>query len=53
MVLVDGMVLCQFLELERTPICCAVSRNHRLAGMKKLTMQDLNGEYQEPMMVYK
>lgn len=39
----DGM--CQFLELERTPICCAVSRNHRLAGMKKLTMQDLNGEY--------
>ena len=39
----DGM--CQFLELERTPICCAVSKNHRLAGMKKLTMQDLNGEY--------
>ena len=38
----DG--LCQFLELERTPICCAVARNHRLAGMKKLTMQDLNGE---------
>ena len=37
--------LCQFLELERTPICCAVSRNHRLADMKKLTMQDLNGEY--------
>ena len=36
--------LCQFLELERTPICCAVARNHRLAGMKKLTMQDLNGE---------
>ena len=39
----DGM--CQFLELERTPIGCAVSKNHRLAGMKKLTMQDLNGEY--------
>ena len=39
----DG--LCQFLELERTPICCAVAKNHRLAGMKKLTMQDLNGEY--------
>ena len=37
--------MCQFLELERTPICCAVSKNHRLAGMKKLTMQDLNGEY--------
>ena len=39
----DG--LCQFLELDRTPICCAVSKNHRLAGMEKLTMQDLNGEY--------
>ena len=37
--------MCQFLELDRTPICCAVSKNHRLAGMKKLTMQDLNGEY--------
>lgn len=39
----DG--LCQFLELDRTPICCAVAKNHRLAGMKNLTMQDLNGEY--------
>lgn len=37
--------MCQFLELDRTPICCAVSKNHRLAGIKKLTMQDLNGEY--------
>ena len=37
--------MCQFLELERTPICCAIAKNHRLAGMKKLTMQDLNGEY--------
>lgn len=37
--------ICQFLELSRTPICCAVSKNHRLAGIKKLTMQDLNGEY--------
>ena len=37
--------MCQFLELERTPICCAVAKNHRLAGMKKLTMQDMNGEY--------
>ena len=37
--------LCQFLELDRTAICCAVAKNHRLAGMKKLTMQDLNGEY--------
>ena len=39
----DG--LCRFLELDRTPICCAVAKNHRLAGVKKLTMQDLNGEY--------
>ena len=37
--------MCQFLELERTPICCAVSKNHRMAGIKKLTMQDLNGEF--------
>lgn len=39
----DG--LCRFLELDRTPICCAVAKNHRLADVKKLTMQDLNGEY--------
>lgn len=26
--------LCQFLELSRTPICCAVAKNHRLAGLK-------------------
>lgn len=37
--------MCRFLELERTPVCCAVARNHRLAGRKKLTMQDLNGEF--------
>ncbi len=37
--------LCQFLELSRTPICCAVSPSHRLSGMKKLTIEDLNGEY--------
>ena len=36
--------LCQFLELERTPICCAVSKNHRLADAKKLAMQDLDDE---------
>ena len=35
---------CQFLELGRTPICCAVARNHPLAGREKLTIQDLNGE---------
>lgn len=37
--------LCRFLELERTPICCAVAKNHRMAGIKRLTLQDLSGEY--------
>lgn len=37
--------LLRFLELKRTPICCAVARNHRLARAEKLTLQDLNGEY--------
>lgn len=36
---------CQFLELMRTPICCAVAKNHRLARAERLTMRDLNGEY--------
>lgn len=36
---------CGFLELLRTPFCCAVAKNHRLAKMRKLTMEDLNGEY--------
>ena len=36
---------CNFLPLDQVPICCAVSRQHRLAQMKKLSMQDLNGEY--------
>ena len=36
---------CGFLELMRTPICCAVSRSHRLAAFQKLTLDDLNGEY--------
>lgn len=35
---------CQFLELKRTPLCCAVSRNHRLAKASKLSIQDLSGE---------
>ena len=35
-----------FVQLvDRTPIYCAVAKNHRLSDMKKLTMQDLNGEY--------
>lgn len=37
--------ICQFLELARTPICCAVAKNHRFAKTEKLTLQDLNGEY--------
>ncbi len=37
--------MCQFLELERTPVCCAVAKNHRLADKNKLTLQDLNGEF--------
>lgn len=36
---------CGFLELMRTPICCAVSKSHRLAQARRLTMDDLNGEY--------
>ena len=36
---------CQFLELMRTPFCCAVAKDHRLAKAKKLTLKDLNGEY--------
>ena len=35
---------CQFLELKKTPLCCAVSRNHRLAKASELSMQDLSGE---------
>lgn len=35
---------CQFLELKRGPLCCAVSRNHRLAKASELSMQDLSGE---------
>lgn len=36
---------CGFLELMRTSVCCAVSKNHRLAGLRRLTLDDLNGEY--------
>ncbi len=36
---------CQFLELQKTRFCCAVAKNHRLANAKRLTMEDLNGEY--------
>lgn len=36
---------CRFMELTRTPIVCAVSKSHRLADAKRLTLNDLNGEY--------
>lgn len=36
---------CNFLELGRSPICCAVARNHRLSKETELTLEDLNGEY--------
>lgn len=35
---------CLFLELARMPVCCAVSKNHRLAKASELSMQDLSGE---------
>lgn len=35
---------CQFLELQRTPLCCAVSANHRLAKATEINVDDLNGE---------
>ncbi|MBS4197900.1 LysR family transcriptional regulator [Lederbergia citri] len=36
--------LCNFLELMRTPICCAVAKEHPLAHRDILKMDDLNGE---------
>lgn len=36
---------CRFLELNRTPICCAVAKGHRLAKANRLSLSDLNGEY--------
>ncbi len=35
---------CAGLELYRSPICCAVSVHHRLAGKDRLRVQDLYGE---------
>lgn len=35
---------CRFLELMRTPFCCAVARHHPLAGEKRLTLERLAGE---------
>lgn len=35
---------CNFLELTRTQFCCAVAKTHHLAGMSRITFDDLNGE---------
>lgn len=35
---------CQFLEPQRQPLCCAVSRSHQLAKASTLSMQDLRDE---------
>lgn len=35
---------CRFVTLCREPLCCAVSRNHRLAGRERLQVEDLYGE---------
>ncbi|MCR4951971.1 MAG: LysR family transcriptional regulator [Solobacterium sp.] len=35
---------CNFLELQRTPVCCALSRSHPLAEASALSMQDLKEE---------
>lgn len=36
--------LCSFLELSRTPVACAVSKNHPFAKREKLTLDDLAGQ---------
>ena len=35
---------CNFFELSRTPICCAVAKNHKYVGYEKLTLNDLKDE---------
>lgn len=35
---------CRFLELMRTPICCAVARDHPLAGAAALGPEQLDGQ---------
>lgn len=36
--------LCGFRELQRTPLCCAVGRDHPLARAGAVTMEDLRGQ---------
>ncbi len=35
---------CRFIELKRTPVCCAVSPAHKYANKETLSMSDLDGE---------
>lgn len=36
---------CSFLELMKTPLCCAVSKHHPLAKYSSLKIKDLNGQH--------
>lgn len=36
--------LCQFLELERKPVCCAVGKTNRFSTRKALTIEDLENQ---------
>lgn len=41
----DWKRLCQFLELDRTPICCAIPKNHPLCDHKQIYMHDLDNQH--------
>ena len=41
----DWKRLCQFLELDRTPICCAIPKNHPLCDHKQISMHDLDNQH--------
>ena len=41
----DWKRLCQFLELDRTPICCAIPKNHPLCDHKRISMHDLDNQH--------
>ena len=36
---------CGFIELNKQPVCCAVSASHPFSGKKKLAMKDLYGQH--------
>lgn len=35
----------RFLELQQTPLCCAVARGHRLFSAQRITLEQLDGEW--------